>query len=289
MIKPKKYVLSIGVLILILAGFAAAAGLWWQHPGASYPFTTLRGEEVLIEGQGLYRYDSVSIVAQAKAQDMVTLVVGLPMLLVGLWFYRKASLRGSLLLAGTFGYLLYTYLSYCMLSAFNELFLVYVALLPLNLFALIGTILSMDVYALPKHFTPKTPVKAIAGLLFVMAAFLFLAWGGRIVPALINGGTPVGLENSTTLVIQVLDLGLVVPFSVVGGVLLLQRKPFGYLISNIMLFKGISMATAVSAMAVNMLLQGIPVSPVETVVFPLLNVAILIMTVLLFRNIREKR
>jgi hypothetical protein len=54
-----------------------------------------------------------------------------------------------------------------------------------------------------------------------------------------------------------------------------------------MLFKGISMATAVSAMAVNMLLNNIPVSPVETIVFPLLNVAIIIMTILLFRNIKE--
>jgi ABC-type multidrug transport system fused ATPase/permease subunit len=289
MVKPTKNVLILGVLIFILAAFAAGAGLWWQNPGESYTFTTIRGEEVIIEGQGLYRYDSVSIVAQAKAQDLVTLVVGLPMLLAGLWFYRKGSLRGSLLLAGTFGYLLYTYLSYCMLSSFNELFLVYVVLFTFNLFALIGTILSINVSALPEQFTSKTPVKAIATLLFVMAGFLFLAWGGRIIPALINGETPVGLDNATTLVIQVLDLGLIVPFSLVGGLLLLKRKPLGYLTANIMLFKGISMATAVSTMAVNMLLNDIPVSPVELIVFPLLNVAIIIMTILLFRNIRETK
>ncbi len=255
MVKPTKNVLILGILIFILVAFAAASGLWWQHPGETYTYTSVRGEDVLIEGQGLYRYDSVSIVAQAKAQDLVTLLVGLPMLLVGLWFYRKASLRGSLLLAGTFGYLLYSYLSYCMLSSFNEMFLVYVALFTLNLFALIGTILSINVHALPEQFTSKTPIKALATLLFVMAAFLFLAWGGRVIPALLSGETPAGLENSTTLVIQVLDLGLIVPFSVVGGVLLLKRRPFGYLITNIMLFKGISMATAVSAMAVNMMLN----------------------------------
>lgn len=287
MVKPTKSVLILGVLIFILAAFAAAVGLWWQTPGESYTFTSIRGEDVTIEGQGLYRYDSVSMVAQAKAQDLVTLVVGLPMLLAGLWFYHKASLRGTLLLAGTFGYLLYTYLSYSMLASFNELFLVFVVLFTLNLFALIGTILSIDVPALPKHFTAKTPVKAIASLLFVMAAFLFLAWGGRIIPALINGETPIGLEHTTTLVIQVLDLGLIVPFSVVGGVLLLKRTAFGYLITNIMLFKGISMATAVSAMAINMLLNDIPVSPVEAVVFPVLNVAVIIMTILLFRNMKE--
>jgi hypothetical protein len=49
------------------------------------------------------------------------------------------------------------------------------------------------------------------------------------------------------------------------------------------------MATAVSTMAVNMLLNDIPVSPVELIVFPLLNVAIIIMTILLFRNIRETK
>jgi hypothetical protein len=190
MVKPTKSVLILGIIIFILAAFAAASGLWWQYPGESYTFTSIRGEEVLIEGQGLYRYDSVSLAAQAKAQDLVTLVVGLPMLLVGMWFYRKASLRGTLLLAGTFGYLLYSYLSYSMLSSFNELFLVYVALFTLNLFALIGTILSMDISGLPKHFTPKTPVKAIASLLFVMAAFLFLAWGGRVIRKQHHSGYP---------------------------------------------------------------------------------------------------
>ena len=86
MVKPTKTVLILGVLVFVLVSFAAAAGLWWQHPGENYTFTSIRGESVLIEGKGLYRYDSVSIVAQAKAQDVVTLVVGLPMLFLGLWF-----------------------------------------------------------------------------------------------------------------------------------------------------------------------------------------------------------
>lgn len=286
MVRPTKIVFTLGVLVFLLSAFASAAGLLWQIPGEPFVFTSIRGEEVLIEGQGLYRYDSVSMVAQAKAQDLVTLVLGLPMLAIGLWLYRKASLRGTLLLAGTFGYLFYTYLSYCMLASFNELFLVYVVLFTLTLFALILTILSMDVMVLPEYFSPKTPLRGIAILLFLVAGFLFLAWGGRILPALINSSIPIGLEASTTLVIQVLDLGLIVPFSVVGAMLLLKRSPYGYLIANIMLFKGISMGTAVSAMTINMLLNGVAVSPVEAVVFPLLNLAIIIMTVILFRNIR---
>ena len=287
MLKPTKTVLILGIIIFILSAFAAGAGLWWPTQGENFIFTSIRGAEVLIEGQGLYYYDSVSMVAQAKAQDFVTLVLGLPLLVIGLWLYKKKSLRGALLLAGTFGYLFYTYLSYCMLSAFNALFLVYVSLFTLTLFALIITILSIDVKSLPNYFNEKATLKGIAILLFLLSAFLFLAWGGRVIPAIFSGGIPYGLEASTTLVIQVLDLGLVVPFCVVGGILLLKRSPYGYLISNIMLFKGFTMATAVSAMAVNMLLNGVEVSPVELVIFPLINLAAIIFTVLLFRCIKK--
>lgn len=274
------------ILILILAAFAAASGLWWPGEGESFTFESIRGESVEIQGSGLYYYDSVSAAAQAKAQDIVTLAVGIPLLVIGLIFYRKGSLRGALLLTGTLGYFLYTYTSLTFLAMFNPLFLVYVALFTLSLFALIQSVISIDVQNLPGRFTEKLPRTAIATLMFVVAGFLTLAWLGRILPAVLNGTAPYGLEAYTTLVIQALDLGLVVPFSLVGGILLLRKNRFGYLVSSVMLFKGITMGTAVSAMAIGMIIRGVPVSPVETVVFPLITVATIIMTVILFRHIR---
>ena len=45
---------------------------------------------------------------------------------------------------GVTGYLLYTYASYAFLTAFNELYLVYVALFALTLFTLVGGIARID-------------------------------------------------------------------------------------------------------------------------------------------------
>lgn len=71
--------------IVIIALFAAGMGLFWPNGGQPYTLQTFRGETVTIAGQGLYRYDSLSVATQAQAQDIVTLLIGLPLLVVSTW------------------------------------------------------------------------------------------------------------------------------------------------------------------------------------------------------------
>src|SRR4029077_15965082 len=104
-------------------------------PGHSYALTNFRGEQVTINGRGLYYWDTLSAAAQMQANDLITLVVGLPLLALGAWLAFRDSLRGQVLLGGTLGYFLYTYLSMSMLAAYNGLFLAYVALFGLSLWA----------------------------------------------------------------------------------------------------------------------------------------------------------
>ncbi|MBK8420853.1 hypothetical protein [Candidatus Villigracilis saccharophilus] len=125
-------------LIALLGVFAASMGLFDQTSGEPYAFTSHRGEEVMINGHGLYFYDTVSSAAQQQGNDIVTLVVGVPLLVVSAWLAFRGSLRGRLLLTGILGFFLYTYMSMCMLTSFNALFLVYVALFALSLYAFIS-------------------------------------------------------------------------------------------------------------------------------------------------------
>ena len=257
-------------LIMVIALFAAGMGLFWPHRGEPYTRETLRGEVVTIAGQGLYRYDSLSLATQAQAQDVVTLVIGLPLLLVSSWMARRGSrrgsLRGKLLLTGTLGYFLYAYMSMTFLSAYNELFLAYVALFSLSFFAFILSMMSFDLATLPQHFSTHLPRRTIAGVLFASAAFLLLAWLGRIIPPLLQGQTP-ALENATTLVIQGMDLALIVPSLILAGILLLRRSAWGFLLTSVMVLKMVTLGAAVSAMGVTMWLTGVAISPVELVVF----------------------
>lgn len=271
-------------LICLLALIAAGAGLLWPAEGQPYPLTTFRGEQVMINGRGLYRYDTVSSAAQMQANDLVTLVLGLPLLVIASRLALRGSLRGRLLLTGTLGFFLYTYTSMTFGAAYNPLFLVYVALWSLSLVACILSVQAIDVAALPQHFSPHLPRRGIAGLLFAAGGFLLVAWLGRIVPPLLRGETP-ALENTTTLFIQALDLGVIVPLSFVSAVLLLQRKAWGYLLASVAVLKLLTLGLAVSTMGVNMVRVGVPISPIELVIFPGLALVNLVMAGLLLKHI----
>jgi hypothetical protein len=272
---------AIGLLALLAAG----RGLFDRSPGQPVPYTNHRGEQVMLNGQGLYKYDTVSSAAQEQGNDLVTLVVGLPLLAVSTWSAFRGSLRGRLLLTGTLGFFLYTYMSMSMLSSYNQLFLVYVAIFGLSLYAFALGMLSFDLQDLKRHFSENLPRGWLAGTLFLVGGFLLLAWLGRIVPPLIAGGTP-PLENTTTLVIQAMDLALIVPVAILSGVLILRRNAWGYLLTSVVLLKGVTLGLAVSVMSVNMALRGVAESPAIMVPFLLITVLNLIMAITLMRNIR---
>ena len=271
-------------LIGLLALFAAGMGVFYQRPGEPYEYTNHRGETVTINGRGVYFYDTVSMAAQQQGNDVVTLTVGLPLLAISTWLAFRGSLRGRLLLTGTLGFFLYTYMSMAMLTSYNALFLVYVALFSLSLCAFILSMMSFDLEDLPRHFSEGLPRRWIAGLMFLVGGFLLMAWLGRIVPPLLQGEKPV-LENTTTLVIQAMDLGLIVPLAILSGVQLLRRSAWGYLLASVTLLKGVTLGLGVSAMAINMTLQGVPDSLGVMIPFLAITLMNLVMAVLLLKNV----
>src|SRR5687768_4556756 len=177
--KPNKIVIRLALVISPLALLAAGAGVFWQGTGDSYPFDTLRGETVMIRGHGLYRYDTVNSSSQEIGTDIVTLLIGIPLLVTGMILSRKGSLRGQLLLTGALGYFLYTYGAMCFLTAFNPLFLVYVALFSLSLFAFILSMCNLDVDQVARHILDGFPRRAVATYFIIVAVFLTLAWLDR--------------------------------------------------------------------------------------------------------------
>ena len=271
-------------LIGLLALFAAAMGLFDQTPGEPYAHTNHRGEEVMINGHGLYYFDTISLAAQQEGNDLITLTVGLPLLAISTLLAFRDSLRGRLALTGTLGFFLYTYMSMSMLSSYNALFLVYVALFSLSLFAFILSMMSFDLTDLPQHFSARLPRGWIAGLMFLVGGFLLLAWLGRIVPPLLQNQTPT-LENTTTLVIQAMDLGLIVPLAILSSILLLRRSPWGYLLTSVTLMKGVTLGLAVSAMAINMAQKGIADSMGIMIPFFVITLLNILAAAILLKNV----
>lgn len=274
-------------VIMVLAAFAAGAGLFWPGEGTPYPLTSYRGEPVMINARGLYVWDTVSSAAQMQANDLVTLLIGLPLLASASWLAFRGALRGHLVLVGTLGYFLYTYMSMAMLAAFNALFLVYVVLFSLSLIAFVLALLAFDLDTLPQRFSTALPRRAIAGLLTATGLFLLIAWAGRIAAPWLNN-TPPALENTTTMVIQAMDLGLVLPLALIGAWQLWKRTAWGYLLASVAVTKMLTMGTAVSLMGLNMARNGVADSPVIVAIFLTLTLINLVMAVLLLRSIEPR-
>lgn len=285
--KVNKTTLLLASLIVPLALLAAGAGVFWQGSGEPYPFDTLRGETVMIRGHGLYRFDTVNSSAQEVGTDVVTLLIGIPLLVTGIVLSRKGTLRGQLLLTGALGYFLYTYGAMCFLTAFNPLFLVYVALFSLSLFGFILSLSSLDSGEIASHISPSFPRRAVAIYFIIVAAFLSLAWLGLVGPHLLAWTPPPGLESAITMVIQALDLGVIVPTSFLTAALLMKKQPWGYTLSTVLLLKILTMGAALIAMIAGQVLAGVAVDPVTSAIFVLISLSGIALGVVTLRNIRE--
>jgi hypothetical protein len=131
-------------LVAILALVTALAGLFWQDAGSPFTFTSLHGLAVEMYGQGLYRYDTLFSGAAFRGTDAVTLLIGLPLLIIATLLYRGGSLRGSLLLSGALAFFLYNGALMTLRAAYNILFLLYVAIFLASLFAFVLALAAIE-------------------------------------------------------------------------------------------------------------------------------------------------
>jgi hypothetical protein len=274
------------ICIVILSIFASTVGIFSSAGSGAYEIESFRGEIIKVHGIGLYSNDSISVAAQGIAQDIVTVILGIPLLIAALYLSLKGSLKGRLLLAGTLGYFLYSYISYVFLWMYNPMFIVYVILMSASFFAFTLSMMSFDINNLSSAFDKKLPVKFLGGFQIFFAAALCLLWIGKIIPTITNGTVPVGLEHYTTLVIQGLDLGFIVPLALLSGLLLIKRKPFGYLLSSVIIMKGFTMGAALTAMIIGQYLAGVTMGIIEIIMFPMFSLVIFYCMILLIRNIK---
>ena len=109
--------------------------------------------------------------------DLVTLVLCVPLLLVSAYFAAKGSLRGRLVWTALVFYFVYVYGMMSFESAYNQLFLVYVATFSLSLYTFAASLLTLDVNRV-KESLVNAPVKLTAGFMFLIGIMISLMWLG---------------------------------------------------------------------------------------------------------------
>jgi hypothetical protein len=219
-------------ILAVLSLIAAGMGVFWQGGGGPFPFTTLYGEEVEMYGQGIYPKDTVFIAAGAQGTDAVTLLVGLPVLLIAYVAYRRGSPRGGFLLSGVLAYFLYYASSRGLATAYNNLYLLYLALFSTSFFAFVLAFTAIDLQALPALVSSRFPRRGMGIFMIVAGLGTAFIWLSDAITALIENRAPDALGTHTTVVTYMLDVGIIAPAAILAGILLLRRVPPGYLLGS---------------------------------------------------------
>ena len=239
------FVLSSLAMILLL--ISSVAGLVLDQGGNPYAFTSLRGETVEVYGgTGLYQFDTSYKAIAFRSFNWVNLLIVLPLFGASLYLYRRGRLRGQLLLAALFTYLAYIYLIGVMGNAFNSMFLVWTALFSVGLFGLFLTLSEMNVTALPEKLEPHFPRRSVAIYVMGVGLILLFQYLAEIITAYAAGQPPASLDHYTTLELAALELGIMIPLHLAGGVALWRRHAPGYLISTILAFTAAMVFVALS-------------------------------------------
>ncbi len=286
--KNKKTLTVLVIIITIFSGISSLTGILSKEGPGVYEYETIRGKTVEIYGKGVYQHMTADVAIQGIAQDYVTLFLAIPFLLFALWWYRKGSLKGHFLLAGTLGYFFVTYLFYTVMGMYNYLFLLYLVLLCCSFFGLFISMFSINLSNLPISFSAKAPVIYAGGFLIFNSLAVAFLWLEMIIPPLLDGTIyPDALNHFTTLIVQGLDLGLLLPVCFVSGWLLIKKESLGYLAGMVYLVFLSLLMTALTAKIIAMAINGVNVIPVVFII-PTINLFTITCVVLMIKNITRQ-
>jgi len=244
-------------LISILAVISAGAGIFIQGGEGTFTFLNRYGQEIEMYGKGLYQFDSRLVGAGFRGTDVITLLVAIPMLLIGYAKYRHGSLRGHLILTAALFYFLYNGASMTFAASFNPLFLVYVALFSSSVFALIYVLIKFDCIDLSKRIRDRFPHRGIAIFLFVAGIGTLFLWISELITPIIQGTAPEIIGPYTTLFTHGFDSALITPAAVMTGIFLLKRKPWGYVLSAPIMIFCTMIGVVVIAQTISQTMEGI--------------------------------
>jgi hypothetical protein len=231
-----------------------------------------------------YAHESALWTAQGIGQDWVDVVVVAPCLAA----FAFVALRGSrvfrLLLGGTIVYTLYSLVLYAFAVHFNVLFLVYTLALGLAFYALVGTVCAFGREDVSRWFSPRAPVWLAGGVAVLLGGAFSILWLSEVIPALVAGVTPKSIQDAGLITnpVHVLDLGIVLPGFVIGGIALMRRRPLGYWLVPVLLTFGVLMDLALVGMVLSMRAQHLPAAGPPLPVFAVMTgVGLLVVSVFL--------
>ena len=191
------------------------------------------GNVIALSVERIYAALTPAFLTEAIAQDVVNLMIVSPLWLVFAVLALRGSMRAYLIWIGVSTFTAYNYVIYTFAIPFGPLFLLWISVLGLSLYALIGAITAIDCKVVQLCFTNRRAVQVAAWFLMITSVLFSLLWLSEDVPALVTGKTPQSLIDLAlpTNPVHILDLAFFLPASIVTGALLIKRRAFGFVVA----------------------------------------------------------
>lgn len=192
----------------------------------------------------VYR-DVPAMADQARAADLTTLFVAVPLLAIGLVLARRGSVQARLVVAGSLGYLAYTYAIFSFQAVISPVTPLHIATLGLATWALI-----LDGPDLARATTGVgigLPRRTTAAVLVVVVVLFGALWLGQMAGAIVSGELPPSVRelDLPTSAVYALDLAFALPLLGLATVLLLRDRSVGYPLALAGLVFAVEMALSV--------------------------------------------
>jgi hypothetical protein len=237
--------------------------------------------------KSIYARETMSWTVQAYGQDIANIVAAAT-LFIAVYFVNKESVKAFLVWIGILISLMYPYVIYAFDIHFNSLFLVYVAIVGLSFYTLLGSMIRINLNSLQPFFSANTKARPVSVFLLLIALLFSLLWLSQDIPALLTGKIPQTITESGLLTnpVHVLDLGLYLPAMIITAILLWRGKLLGYifaiplLVFNILTGIGIVVAQFAASS------QGLSASLGVELFIAVIVVVSLLLSVLFLREVK---
>jgi hypothetical protein len=184
----------------------------------------------LLNPTGIYPSDE--LIKTFLPNDVANLVIGVPIMVGSMWLVRRSKLAGLLFWPGALFYVLYNYVVYLFGMPLNWAWLLYLLLVTLSVYTMIGLVASIDGKAVQQRLSGAVPERAAGGVLVAFGILFFFRVIAVVVGALISQTSLPGVE----LALLVADF-LIAPALIIGGVMLWRRQASGYVAGMGLLFQ----------------------------------------------------
>jgi hypothetical protein len=161
------------------------------------------------------------------SNDVVNLLIGLPILLISYSLARREKMLGVLLLPGALLYVTYNYIAYSVATWMSVQTIFYIALVGLSAWGALQSASNMDRETIREKLQGTIPNRFAGGVLTAFGLLFFL----RAVAEFFDGAA-----GMSAFGVLIADL-LITPLWIFGGISLWRRQAFGYAAGAGLLFQ----------------------------------------------------